>query len=116
MPKEVIARVNQLGKAEGQPKLLTFYNCKGQLVGNQPGITGMEPHHSELDPEITGVDMDMLNQQQAPQETQQYDFEDPQPTVEEQNYPKVKPEMLAPTAPQEAEQQQHVEEPRHVHP
>jgi hypothetical protein len=29
-----IARVDQLGKAEGQPKLLTFYNRKGQLVGD----------------------------------------------------------------------------------
>jgi hypothetical protein len=117
MPKEVIVRVDQLGKAEGQPELLIFYNRKGQLVGDHPKITGTEPHHSELDPEITGVDMDMLDQQQEPQETQQYDLKDPQPVkVEEPNYPKVEPEMLAPMAPQAAEQQQHVDEPRHVHP
>jgi hypothetical protein len=36
MPKEVIARVDALGKAEDQPKLLTFYNCKGQLIGDHP--------------------------------------------------------------------------------
>jgi hypothetical protein len=33
MPKEVITRVDELGKAEGQPKLLTFYDRKGQLIG-----------------------------------------------------------------------------------
>jgi hypothetical protein len=40
MPQEVIDRVNQLGKAEGQPELLTFYDGKGHLIGESeiPGV------------------------------------------------------------------------------
>jgi hypothetical protein len=37
MPQEVIDQVNQLsqlGKAEGQPELLTFYDRKGRLIGD----------------------------------------------------------------------------------
>ena len=33
MPQEVIAPVDQLGIADGQPKLLTFYHRKGHLIG-----------------------------------------------------------------------------------
>jgi hypothetical protein len=33
MPQEVIDCVNQLGRTDGQPKLLTFYDRKGHLVG-----------------------------------------------------------------------------------
>jgi hypothetical protein len=32
MPQEVIKRVNELGKANGQPELLTFYDRKGRLI------------------------------------------------------------------------------------
>jgi hypothetical protein len=32
MPQKVIDPVNQLGKAEGQPELLTFYDRKGPLI------------------------------------------------------------------------------------
>ena len=34
MPSEVIDRVNQLGKHDDQPELLTFYNRKGDLIGD----------------------------------------------------------------------------------
>jgi hypothetical protein len=34
MPKEAIACVDALGKAEDQSKLLTCHNCKGHLVGD----------------------------------------------------------------------------------
>ena len=34
MPQEVIDRVNQLGTAEAQPQLLTFYNRRGLLIGD----------------------------------------------------------------------------------
>ena len=33
MPQEVIERVNQLGLADRQPELLTFYDRKGRLIG-----------------------------------------------------------------------------------
>jgi hypothetical protein len=41
MPQEVIARVNELGKANGQPELLTFYDRKGRLIGEieNPGVS-----------------------------------------------------------------------------
>ena len=41
MPQEVIDRVNQLGKADAQPELLTFYDRKGRLIGesNTTGAT-----------------------------------------------------------------------------
>jgi hypothetical protein len=45
MPKEVIDRVNQLGRAQGQPELLTFYDRKGRLIGDD----------AELDDPIEGV-------------------------------------------------------------
>ena len=34
MPQEVINRVNQLGANDKQPKLLTFYDWKGNFVGD----------------------------------------------------------------------------------
>jgi len=34
MPQEVIDRVNAIGLSQDQPKLLTFYDCKGELVGD----------------------------------------------------------------------------------
>jgi hypothetical protein len=41
MPQEVIDRVNELGKADGQPELLTFYDRKGLLIGESetPGVS-----------------------------------------------------------------------------
>jgi hypothetical protein len=41
MPQEVIDRVNELGKANGQPELLTFYDRKGHLIGEteNPGVS-----------------------------------------------------------------------------
>ena len=40
MPQEVIERVNQLGAADDQPELLTFYDRKGRLIGETetPGV------------------------------------------------------------------------------
>ena len=40
MPQEVIDRVNQLGKADHQPELLTFYDRKGRSIGDAdaPGV------------------------------------------------------------------------------
>jgi hypothetical protein len=41
MPQEVIDRVNELGKANGHPELLTFYDRKGHLIGEteNPGVS-----------------------------------------------------------------------------
>jgi hypothetical protein len=33
LPQEATDRVNHLGTAKGQPKLLTFYDRKGRLIG-----------------------------------------------------------------------------------
>ncbi len=48
MPQEVIDRVNDLGKADSQPELLTFYDRMGRLIGDTE-IPGTQ------DPEIPGV-------------------------------------------------------------
>jgi hypothetical protein len=41
MPQEVIDRVNELGRANGQPDFLTFYDRKGRLIGEtgNPGVS-----------------------------------------------------------------------------
>ena len=48
MPREVIARVNHMGKVDGQPEILSFYDRKGNLLPDAE-IAGVEP-------DITGVD------------------------------------------------------------
>jgi hypothetical protein len=51
MPQEVIDRVNELGKANGQPELLTFYDHKGRLIGEteNPGVS--EPIDTMIPPD-----------------------------------------------------------------
>jgi hypothetical protein len=47
MPKEVIACIDDaLGRAQGQPKLLTFFNRKGPLIGDydEYEIPGVDQH------------------------------------------------------------------------
>ena len=41
MPQEVIDQINELGKADGQPDLLTFYDRKGRLISESenPGVS-----------------------------------------------------------------------------
>jgi hypothetical protein len=54
MPQEVIDRVDQLGRADGQPELLTFYDRKGRLIGESetPGVLDAPeatiPDHDDL--------------------------------------------------------------------
>ena len=38
MPQELIDRVDQLGKSDVQPKLLTFFDRKGRLVGENKQV------------------------------------------------------------------------------
>ena len=47
MPQEVIDRVNQLGKAEGQTELLTFYDRTGRLIGDMVDTTQVEDDRTE---------------------------------------------------------------------
>ena len=49
MPLEVIERVNKIGVAQGQPKLLTFQDCHGY------GKSDPEPYFQPLDHKIEGV-------------------------------------------------------------
>ena len=49
MPMEVIARVNRIGQAQGQPSLITFQDCHGHSVGDTyPDFAGVLP-------QLTGV-------------------------------------------------------------
>ena len=50
MPQDMIDCINQLGKANGQPKLLTFFNCKGSPVSDTEGSP-----HANTPAEIAGV-------------------------------------------------------------
>ena len=59
MPKEVITRVDTLGRAEGQPKLLTFYNRKGEIIGDNPEYYQIPG----VDREPTGVELDQEPEQ-----------------------------------------------------
>jgi hypothetical protein len=124
MPKEVIARVDQLGKAEGQPKLLTFYNRKGQLIGDHTDdydyeipeenheIPGVDHEIPGVDPATTGVDMDM-NQELPPEE--EFGLQDPpHEQFEEEEHLEQMPQEPDPyqtAAAQAQPQQQHAEEP-----
>jgi hypothetical protein len=54
MPQEVIDRVNQLGKADGQPELLTFTDRKGNLIGDDV-VPDAQTAGVDLDAPIAGV-------------------------------------------------------------
>jgi hypothetical protein len=54
MPKEAIARVDLLGNAEDQPKLLTFNDRKGQLIGDHKECNDIPG----VDHKTTGVELD----------------------------------------------------------
>ena len=71
MPDEVIKRVDQLGKSEGQPELLTFFDRRGLVIGettnpdaqghdpttDEPDYTNNDPKEEELD----GLDPPTVN-------------------------------------------------------
>ena len=64
MPDEVIARVNALGKAEGQPPLLTFYDRRGLLIGDLTTPDKIEPEETdfdEFDEEADGLEPPTVN-------------------------------------------------------
>ena len=44
MPMELIARVDRIGKAQGQPSIITFQARHGQYVGDKdPTFVGVLP-------------------------------------------------------------------------
>ena len=49
MPSKVIERVNKIGSAQVQPKLLTFQDCHGH------GKSDLDPYFQPLDHDIKGV-------------------------------------------------------------
>ena len=55
MPQEVIDCVNQLGKADTQPELLTFYDRRGRLIGDSvtPGVPDIP---DPINPEPNGTE------------------------------------------------------------
>jgi hypothetical protein len=53
MPQEVIDRVNQLGKADAQPELLTFYDRKGHLIGESNTTGAPDPAETASDKDRT---------------------------------------------------------------
>ena len=56
MPQDVIDRVNELGRAEGQPELLTFFDRKGRLVGD---ILQLRPiPEDEIDQRMSEADLE----------------------------------------------------------
>ena len=68
MPQEFIDRFNNLGEADGQPYLLTFYDQHGNPVGDTQNpnahLTAAPEQETEEEnyvPEITGVDQDPLD-------------------------------------------------------
>ena len=72
MPDEVIARVNALAKAEGQPELLTFYDRRGLAIGelNPPDkIESEELTYDGYDDEADGLEPATVNED--------YGLEDP---------------------------------------
>jgi len=61
MPQEVIDRVNQLGKADNQPELLTFYDRKGRIIGDteMPGVSSSLDNNNNDD--LPDVDAPEIN-------------------------------------------------------
>ena len=64
MPKEVIDRVDQLGRSEGQPELLTFFDRRGLLIGDTaiPGAQTDIVEYDDYDDEIDGLEPPTANE------------------------------------------------------
>jgi hypothetical protein len=71
MPQEVIERVNQLGTADGQPELLTFYDRKGRVIGETeiPGVVNNQEDDGlgDLDPPTVNDDYGVMDQTEIDQ-------------------------------------------------
>ena len=76
MPQEVIERVNQLGAADEQPEVLTFYDRKGRLIGEtktqgvpdivNTNIPDNEDGLEDLNPPTVNEDYGVVNLQDIP--------------------------------------------------
>jgi Reverse transcriptase (RNA-dependent DNA polymerase) len=90
MPQEVIDRVNELGKAQGQPELLSFFDRKGRMIGDvaelhpDPGVPDQDnPDEPEmLDPppndDLQDLDLEPFNQDFGMDEEDEEPPDDPQ--------------------------------------
>jgi len=60
MPLEVIDRVNAIGMSQDQPKLLTFYDRKGELIGDMVELPPevVELHDTEFEPPADAISVD----------------------------------------------------------
>jgi hypothetical protein len=63
MPQEVIERVNQLGTADGQPELFTFYDRKGRMIGETeiPGVPDTPQVNNQEDNGLGDLDPPTVN-------------------------------------------------------
>jgi hypothetical protein len=85
MPQEVIDRVNQLGKAEGQPELLNFYDRKGRLIGDSEiaGVPSTTDTHPTTDQDDNGLgdlntpDVQANNRAYEELQPTQHDYDQP---------------------------------------
>ena len=75
MPQEVIDRVNELGKTDGLPELLTFYDRKGRLIGesNNPGVSELIDNITPPDDGIGDLNPPTVNQDYGNNEEQDID-------------------------------------------
>ena len=87
MPDEVIKRVNQLGKADGMPELLTFYDRKGEQIGDivqtaHPGTPEEAIEPAEPDFERDPEPQTILEPQAPPPIQEEHEFQEPEPEDE----------------------------------
>jgi hypothetical protein len=98
MPQEVIDRVNQLGSAEGQPELLTFYDRKGRLIGEttpQADNTQDPDPQDEQDDGLEDLNPPAVNHTCGIDEQQDIDLPIAD-TVEQVQDPIITPEVQTP--------------------
>jgi hypothetical protein len=84
MPQEVIDCVNQLAQADAQPELLTFYDRKGRLIGDQDNLEETDENNNPP------PDEDGLEDLNSPEVNYNYGIDDEQdvdpPFVEDQHH------------------------------
>jgi hypothetical protein len=95
MPQEVIERVNQLGTADGQPELLTFYDRKGRMIGETetPGVPHTPQVNNQEDDGLGDLDPPTVNDEHGVMEQTEIDECVPD-IVQQVEDPTLEPEVL----------------------
>jgi hypothetical protein len=95
MPQEVIERLNQLGAADGQPELLTFYDHKGRMIGETeiPGVPDTPQVNDQEDDGLGDPDPPTVNDEHGVMEQTEIDQHVPD-IVEQVEDPTQEPEVL----------------------